>query len=65
MAGGRDGDRDPAGRPAPLVPREPASPRGGERPDCLCAALSKDMEGMDVNTFKLWLERTRRYSFYL
>jgi hypothetical protein len=28
-------------------------------------AFSDDLEGMDVNTFKLWLERTRRYSFYL
>lgn len=27
-------------------------------------ALSED-KGADVNTFKLWLERTRRYSFYL
>jgi hypothetical protein len=32
---------------------------------CLQSALSEDMEGADVNTFKLWLERTRRYSFYL
>jgi hypothetical protein len=28
-------------------------------------AFSEDLEGIDVNTFKLWLERTRRYSFYL
>jgi hypothetical protein len=28
-------------------------------------AFSEDIEGIDVNTFKLWLERTRRYSFYL
>jgi hypothetical protein len=28
-------------------------------------ALSENLEGLDVNTFKLWLERTRRYSFYL
>ena len=32
---------------------------------CLRIALSEDLEGADVNTFKLWLERTRRYSFYL
>jgi hypothetical protein len=31
----------------------------------LQSALSEDMEGGDVKTFKLWLERTRRYSFYL
>ena len=31
----------------------------------LHAALSEDLEGADVHTFKLWLERTRRYSFYL
>jgi hypothetical protein len=29
------------------------------------AALSKDLEGANVDTFKRWLERTRRYSFYL
>lgn len=29
------------------------------------AAFDNDLEGMDVDTFKLWLERTRRYSFYL
>ncbi|MGZ8236449.1 MAG: P-loop NTPase fold protein [Methylobacter sp.] len=29
------------------------------------SAFSEDLEGIDVNTFKLWLERTRRYSFYL
>jgi hypothetical protein len=28
-------------------------------------AFREDLEGMDVHTFKLWLERTRRYSFYL
>ena len=28
-------------------------------------AFSEDLEGIDVKTFKLWLERTRRYSFYL
>jgi hypothetical protein len=28
------------------------------------AALSRD-PGVDVNTFKRWLERTRRYSFYV
>ena len=32
---------------------------------CLHSALSEDVEGADLNTFKLWLERTRRYSFYL
>ena len=32
---------------------------------CLHTALNEDIEGADVNTFKLWLERTRRYSFYL
>lgn len=32
---------------------------------CLRRAFSEDLEGMDVNTFKLWLDRTRRYSFYL
>jgi predicted transcriptional regulator len=32
---------------------------------CLRIALREDLEGTDVNTFKLWLERTRRYSFYL
>jgi len=31
----------------------------------LHAALSEDLEGAYVHTFKLWLERTRRYSFYL
>ena len=29
------------------------------------AALSKDLEGTNLETFKRWLERTRRYSFYL
>jgi hypothetical protein len=29
------------------------------------AALSDDLEGTDMVTFKLWLERTRRYSFYV
>ena len=33
--------------------------------DCFCRALKEDMEVLDVDTFKLWLERTRRYSFYL
>ncbi len=28
-------------------------------------ALKEDLEGADSHTFKLWLERTRRYSFYL
>jgi hypothetical protein len=28
-------------------------------------ALSKDVQGTDLDTFKRWLERTRRYSFYL
>jgi hypothetical protein len=28
-------------------------------------AFSEDLEGVDVSTFRLWLERTRRYSFYL
>ena len=32
---------------------------------CLRAALSEDLDGLDLKTFKLWLERTRRYSFYL
>ncbi len=32
---------------------------------CLRAALSEDLNGLDLKTFKLWLERTRRYSFYL
>lgn len=32
---------------------------------CLQSALSEDMDTMDMNTFKWWLERTRRYSFYL
>ena len=36
-----------------------------ELANCFRTALSEDLEGMDVNTFKLWLERTRRYSFYL
>jgi hypothetical protein len=31
----------------------------------LKAALSENIEGADIYTFKLWLERTRRYSFYL
>jgi hypothetical protein len=33
--------------------------------NCFRTAFSEDLEGIDVNTFKLWLERTRRYSFYL
>jgi hypothetical protein len=33
--------------------------------DCFRMALREDLEGMDVDTFKRWLERTRRYSFYL
>ena len=33
--------------------------------DCFRRSFSEDLEGMNVNTFKLWLERTRRYSFYL
>jgi len=33
--------------------------------ELLLAALNKDLEGTDVDTFKRWLERTRRYSFYL
>jgi len=33
---------------------------------CFRAALSEDLDnGTDVETFKRWLERTRRYSFYL
>jgi KAP family P-loop domain len=32
---------------------------------CFGTALSADLEAMDLNTFKLWLERTRRYSFYV
>ena len=31
---------------------------------CFRTALSRDL-GADVNAFKRWLERTRRYSFYL
>jgi len=33
--------------------------------DCFCKALDRDMSNLTLNTFKLWLERTRRYSFYL
>ena len=33
--------------------------------DCFRKALREDMEVLDLTTFKLWLERTRRYSFYL
>lgn len=33
--------------------------------NCFRTAFSEDLKGIDVNTFKLWLERTRRYSFYL
>ena len=33
--------------------------------DCFGKALKEDLEVLDLNTFKLWLERTRRYSFYL
>lgn len=33
--------------------------------DCFRKTFSEDLDGIDVNTFKLWLERTRRYSFYL
>ena len=33
--------------------------------DCFCKALDRDMSNITLNTFKLWLERTRRYSFYL
>jgi hypothetical protein len=33
--------------------------------NCFRTAFSEDLEGLDVDTFKLWLERTRRYSFYL
>jgi hypothetical protein len=33
--------------------------------DCFRKALKEDMEVLDLTTFKLWLERTRRYSFYL
>ena len=29
------------------------------------SALGKDLDGANVDTFKRWLERTRRYSFYL
>jgi KAP family P-loop domain len=32
---------------------------------CFRTALSEDLDGTDVETFKRWLERTRRYSFYL
>jgi hypothetical protein len=28
-------------------------------------ALNDDIQGTDLDTFKRWLERTRRYSFYL
>lgn len=37
----------------------------GDLARCFRTAFSEDLEGVDVNTFKLWLERTRRYSFYL
>ncbi|HEY6217507.1 MAG TPA: P-loop NTPase fold protein [Pyrinomonadaceae bacterium] len=33
--------------------------------DCFRKALAKDMSHLTLDTFKLWLERTRRYSFYL
>jgi polyhydroxyalkanoate synthesis regulator phasin len=33
--------------------------------DCFRTALREDVDGLDVNTFRLWLERTRRYSFYV
>jgi septal ring factor EnvC (AmiA/AmiB activator) len=33
--------------------------------DRFCKALKEDMDKLTVDTFKLWLERTRRYSFYL
>lgn len=33
--------------------------------DCFRKALEEDLSSLDLNTFKLWLERTRRYSFYL
>src|SRR5262249_32804058 len=33
--------------------------------NALRTAFREDLEGMDIKTFKLWLERTRRYSFYL
>jgi hypothetical protein len=33
--------------------------------DCFREALKEDMQVLTLNTFKLWLERTRRYSFYL
>jgi hypothetical protein len=32
---------------------------------CFREALRDDLKAADVHTFKLWLERTRRYSFYL
>lgn len=36
-----------------------------ELADCFREALNEDMKDLDLSTFKLWLERTRRYSFYL
>ena len=33
--------------------------------DCFRKALKDDLSHLTLNTFKLWLERTRRYSFYL
>jgi KAP family P-loop domain len=33
--------------------------------ECFEVALSEDLKAVDVETFKLWLERTRRYSFYV
>jgi hypothetical protein len=33
--------------------------------DCFGNALSADLEATDLDTFKRWLERTRRYSFYV
>jgi hypothetical protein len=37
----------------------------GQLAEALKTALEEDLPGVDLFTFKLWLERTRRYSFYL
>ena len=34
-------------------------------PKCFLIAFREDLQGIDVNTFQLWLERTRRSSFCL
>lgn len=37
----------------------------GDLAKCFENALSADLKATDMKTFKMWLERTRRYSFYL